>query len=559
MHAPAGRLVFITFVLSLAAPATARFLPQQLKESKEPSGTVAGRVTIGGKPAANLTVMLTLYESYSNEQPVSKGSTDEDGRFRLTRVPAGRYYVRPFAPAFTYETEDTSRRSEKSVTLSDGEAVDGINIALKRGGVITGRVTDASGRPLVEEQVRLQFTDDHNRAHPFYQSNFFALRTDDRGVYRLYGLPAGRYLVSAGLEQNNGMVRMGFGNRYYPRTFHPGVTDESKATAVELAQGGEATGVDIVVGRVEKTYTATGRIIDADTGKPLADIGYGYGPLRPDEKMMGARGWGYRSNAKGEIRLDGLFPGRYAVFATTGEGSEYYNEPTMFEITDADVSGVEMKLRRGSAISGTVVIEGTSNQDILTRLQALNLYVSILTQEVNHSGGSNVKINPDGSFTISGLWAGKAQFHLDNWGWGPNRKFSLLRVELDGQEQREGIEIRTGENISGVKVIIAYSTGIIRGQVKIEGMDYPEDAHLSIQARRVGEAGPDRLYTEADARGRFVLEGVASGEYELAAEGFIGRATNSQVRLKRTVQVVTVANGAEVEVTLTLKPDSKDR
>ena len=555
MPALSRTMVFIALMLSIAALSTARPLPQQSREAKEPTGTIAGRITIGGKPAPNVMVMLMLYESFSNEQSTAKASTDEEGRFRLTRIPAGRYYLLPFAPAFASDAEDPSTGPEKIITLSDGETVEGINMALKRGGVITGRITDASGRPVVEEQVGLQIMDDRNQKRPYYPSNSFSLQTDDRGVYRLYGLAAGRYLVSVGFQPERGMMKMGFGSRYYPLTFHPGVTDESKATVVELPQGGEVTGVDIILSRIEKSYTATGRVIDADTGKPIADLGIGYGPLRPDQRL-GARGWGYRSNLKGEVRLEGLFPGRYAAFVSTEEGNEYYNEPTTFEIVDADISGVEMKVRRGSSISGTVMVEGASQQDVPAKLSGLSMYLAILTQEVNHAGGTMLRISPDGSFRVSGLWPGKAMFRLDNW--GPNKGLSLLRVERDGVEQREGIELSAGEQISGVKVILSQSTGVIRGQIKIEGMNYPDDARMNVNIRSAGEPKPDNIYTLVDSRGHFTVEGVAPGEYEITADGSIGNSPTSQVRLKKATQVVTVTNGAEAEVTLVLKTDAKN-
>jgi hypothetical protein len=87
-------------------------------------------------------------------------------------------------------------------------------------------------------------------------------------------------------------------------------------------------------------------------------------------------------------------------------------------------------------------------------------------------------------------------------------------------------------------------------------MDYPEDAHIQVQVRRAGETRPEDLYAQIDARGRFVLEGVAPGDYEITASGSFGRSPNSQTPLKRAIQVVTVANGAEAEVTLVLKKEN---
>ena len=84
----------------------------------------------------------------------------------------------------------------KAIDLADGENVENQEIALKRGAVITGRVTDASGKPLVEQRVELTRLDERGqpaRGAPGFSP--YANLTDDRGIYRIYGLQAGRYLV----------------------------------------------------------------------------------------------------------------------------------------------------------------------------------------------------------------------------------------------------------------------------------------------------------------------------------------------------------------------------
>ena len=67
--------------------------------------------------------------------------------------------------------------------------------------------------------------------NPMYQ-------TDDRGVYRIYGLPAGQYLVSAGEDRSGGGLSFGRGEKvFFPRTFYPGTTEKSEAKPVELGEG----------------------------------------------------------------------------------------------------------------------------------------------------------------------------------------------------------------------------------------------------------------------------------------------------------------------------------
>ena len=530
----------------------------QQQRPGNPTGSISGRVTIGGKPAPNITVMFMPSEGYQRlDRATAKTTTDREGQFQLTRIPAGRYQIAAFAPAYFSETGGQVTWGGKNITLADGESVEEINIELKRGGVITGRITDANGRPLVQQFVTLAKVEEKGRTESFYSGNYRMMQTDDRGIYRIYGIPPGRYLVSVGVPINKGHVRMGNGNIYYPITFHPGVADESKATTIDVTPGSEATGVDIVTGRVEKAYTISGRVVDVSTGKPVANQVCGYGHVARYDNYITSMASGPQSDDKGEFRIEGIVPGKYVALAIITEGSEFYAAPAPFEITNEDVGGIEIKVHRGASISGTVVIEGLGDQEAASKLSELNLMASVPTELriFRHSG---TKVNSDGSFRITGVQSGKARIAIN---YPQPKGVSILRVERDAVEQREGIEVAAGESVSGVKVVMGYGAGIIRGQVKVEGGDMPTFLQIVAISRRAGEGSPSiQNYAQADARGRFVFEGLAPGEYELhLMGGSFDLPGGTPLRMKVEKQTVVVTNGAETEITLVLEPANKNK
>jgi len=535
---------------------------------KEPSGSITGQVTVGGRPAARVTVMLTPSDRSPLQQQMSiRATTDEEGRFTLKSVPAGSYTVSPNTPALVVGSDTSFAQPGKTVTLGDGEEVDGIDFSLVKGGVITGRVTNAEGRPLIEQRISLIRVDERGQRMPTPFFNPFMFSTDDRGVYRIYGILQGRYKVSAGDALDSGMVRIGFGGGSYPQTFHPDVTEESRAPAVEVSAGSEAAGIDIKLGRVTRTYVAIGRIVDADTGKPLANLQVGHGPVNRDQRLIGGFGWsGNRTNNNGEFRIEGLSPGRYAAFAVSTEQVDFYSEAVIFEINDSDASAIEIKTRRGSSISGTVIIEGSDDPDVLARLPKLELRASVQTEELTPPSTAPVRVNPDGSFLISGLRPGKARIFLGGIGYDAVRAFSLLRVERDGTALRDGVAVAAGENVSGVRVVIGYGTCVVRGQLRIQGGDLAPNARLMISARSLNSDGM-RRGTLADARGRFSLEGLLPGEYEITVSAMSVTPSAAGVPpppgaiSNRTLakQNVTVANGVETEVTLVIDLGARDK
>src|SRR5215470_2325002 len=225
-------------------------LQAQTAETKIGTATVSGRVTLKGESARGVVVVLQSEDAVrsGDRSPGLRMRSDENGRFRFNGVKAGRYTLTAIAPGFVTPSENTFGSRAKAITISDGENVENQEIALKRGAVITGRVTDASGKPLVEQQVGLTGIDERGqptRGVPGVGP--YTYSTDDRGIYRIYGLAAGRYLVSAGFAQREGSITMTVNRTYYQLTYHPDTTEQSKARVVEVNEGFEATGIDIKV------------------------------------------------------------------------------------------------------------------------------------------------------------------------------------------------------------------------------------------------------------------------------------------------------------------------
>lgn len=518
---------------------------------KQSTGVITGRVTYGEKAAANVGVVLLPAERTMRRGALMKVTTDYEGRYRMANVPAGRFNVLAIAPAYVGQNEGAFGEQGKAVTIAEGETVEKIDFSLVKGGVITGRVTTGDGVPVIGERVHLYQVDQRGQRseRSYSESNPFMFETDDRGIYRLYGLMPGRYTISIGDAAEEGSVRFGYGGRgYYTRTFHPGVTEEAKATVIEIAEGSEATNVDITLGGKSKSFTASGRVVD-ENGKPVVGARIGNGAVTKEANGIGEFGWGTLSDSNGAFRIDGLLPGRYAAFVWN-EGGELdgYSDAVQFEINEGNVSGLELKLHRGASISGVAVIEGTTDRAALAKLSQLSLGASGEADGLAPPVYANVKIAPDGSFRITGLRPGKLRMYLATY--PPLPGFSLARIEREGVAQRE-IEVTAGAQVTGVRVVIEYGTGSVRGLVKIENGPLPEGMRMYVTARRRGDTtGPQRYGAQVDSRGRFLLEGMSSGEYELTLQTFSPDVP--QPRIVPNKQTVTVTNGVESETTFTL-------
>lgn len=151
--------------------------------------------------------------------------------------------------------------------------------------------------------------------------------------------------------------------RAYQQTFYPDTTNPAKATVVEVTEGGEASQIDNTVGRALQSFSASGQIVDGETGKPVTGRRWALARLT-DNRDTNFYPTNYPSNNQGEFKIEGLLPGRYAVFVQPDQDVPAYSEPVQFEVLDKDLDGLIIKTLPGATLSGRVVIEGTFTLDL---------------------------------------------------------------------------------------------------------------------------------------------------------------------------------------------------
>ena len=487
---------------------------------KAPTASISGRVTIDGKGVADVTVAATTTNSPLDNRTVAKAMTDDDGKYQLTGLAAGQFTIMPLAKAFVVGTNGPYKAPGQSITVAEGETITKIDFALVRGGVITGRITDTDGRPVIGERVNVVNQDAPDTGRPATVFDGPRNRTDDRGIYRIYGLSPGHYRVSIGqVAGGSNMAIMGMGGSQYTKTFYPNVAEEAKATIIEINEGAEVSNIDIIAGKSGRGFSVSGRVVEADSGQPVANVYVVHASLDEATKQLGGMNFtGSQTDANGKFRLDNIQPGHYAAYMLgTGEGTTSYSDQTPFDVSDGDVSGVEIKVHRGATISGVAVVENNFDPAVASLLPTVSLFAFSSTK-----GGvpsySRSQINSDGRFSFAGLAPGKVQINVVGFP-APPKGLTLIRTEVDGIEQQEGIEVKAGANITGVRLVFAYGTGSIRGEVRAQGGTLPADLSLRVLIRPA-TGGSRQLSAAVDARGHFAVENVPPGTYEISLVSF---------------------------------------
>ncbi len=516
---------------------SALIVRSQTSEASKSGGVVAGKVTIKGKPAPDIVVTLHLPERPMTVERILTARTDQEGNYLISQVPPGTYSVSPAAPAYVINAKNKGMTAQTAV-VTGNEIIDGINFDLVRGGVITGKVTDTDGQPVIELPVTI-YDSASESGEPFSMGNR-NFRTDDRGVYRLFGLPAGRYKLAVGYGEIG--YNPTLGRNSYKQTFYPDPSDPSKPGVIEVSEGSEASDIDIKI-RSVKTYSVSGRVIDGETGKPLEQIRLAIqsNPQRPRGYYLPPA----LSNRAGEFTLEGLAPGRYGIFIAPN--GVHQSDILQIVISDHDIKDLVIKTSNsGASVSGVVVLENTDDKSLWARLLQLRVFGYVQKSEPSNRTLPSSTLGPDGSFTLHWIEPGALYISL-----GGNlylsKGFIVARLETDGNPPGPNIEIKGSERITGVRVVVAYGTATIHGVVKLASGPLPEGTQVYV---RIIKDGITFRSPRVDRRGNFIVEGIPPGLYNFDLNLFNPDSTKRFRPYNR--QQVNVLDGIVNEVTLVI-------
>ena len=522
-------VAYILLLLSAAVCAQS-----QSAVDKTQNSSISGKVTFKGKGISGIAVGLQMRESMRSETTRLRAVTDDEGKYRLANVPPGSYDV--IVSALLYVGTTT----RQSLIVGKNEAIENIDFALTRGGVITGKVTDSEGRPLIEEEVHIVGANADS-------SNFSqSIRTDDRGIYRAFAIRPGKYTVSAGKEEYNSFGGV-WDRAGYQRAFYSDGSDATKPTTIEVTEGSETTNIDITLTRSMVKYSAYGRVVDGETGQPMPNVRYG-AQMFVNENNSYTSSYGVVTNKEGEFRLDNLSPGKYAVYVEPPGDADWGAAAARFEVIDQDVEDLVVKTYKGGSASGMIVFEGGDIKSIQPSVAKAQIYAQVSSRPGRRSNSATV--NPDGSFQIRGLGEGLLQL----WISLPER-VQMVRIERDGVVYSKGVPIKEQEHITGLRIVLNRADGTIRGVVRLVTGEPPAGAQYFVSLRRLGEDNANSSYqgVQVDARGQFMASGLLPGTYEVNAAIAVGEVN---IKTPRATQQIVVSNGAVTNVEITVQPQT---
>jgi hypothetical protein len=451
--------------------------------------------------------------------------TDAQGRFEIKELPAGRYSMSASKGGFVSLQYGQRRPSESGtpIELADAQTLDKLILALPRGSVLGGRITDEFGEPVANANVvamRYAYQGGARRLMPAPGGNSRDT-TDDQGHFRLFGLPPGDYYISAMLRTFGPEVSdpSDTDPSGYAPTYYPGTPNMAEATRVPLAVSQE--NVNISFGLIAtRLVRLSGQVISSD-GTPAVNgmimLLPSGGGGRGGAMMMGANGG--RLDQTGGFRIPNVAPGRYQIQARVGgggpRGGGLGGEMAKMDLTvgPEDVSGIMLITAPGAIATGTVVSDTGDPFDF--KPSQLQISTRVADGDAQSFGpGGIARVADDWSFEIRNLI--DPVFIRANGGQG----WMVKSVTLNSDDVTDvPVEFAPGQTSAGLQIMLTKKIGSLSGALTdtfgkpvtdATIVIFPYDEKLwTYQSRFIKAARPDK-------DGKFRVGAMAANDGYLA-------------------------------------------
>lgn len=542
-----------------------------------PKSTVRGRVIYadsGGAVRRASLLMLPAkgFTSGGGSGRENAGLTNERGEFEIKNVAEGRYYVSvnapgvvtPFSSLSSFERIEAAQNNPELADIAKDfqeVVVNGITdvdvtVAARRGAAISGRVAYADGDSAIGVRVEILRKKDnrYSAVMPNITEIFGAmfggavggLKTDDRGVFRIAGLPAGEYTVrvvenvSHNSEKGRGrddelMMLTGFNQSSMVSTYFPNTNDIAKAESVKVELGQEQV-ADITI-PAQMLLAISGIAVNKATRQPLKEARVS---IKNEDNINSLFGnlpeFGTKSvtDEQGRWSFKDLPAGKYTVTVQppVSYGPDDIRNPQKnrlpklaqaqqeIVVGEKDLTDLIVELSYGAAISGTISFD---DQQLLP--QTINVTATEENGKFSETTFVYGQYADDGKplakktadFKIEGIPGGKIFLSLRGVRYNEpqDSQFYVKSIVLNGKDINSApLDAKDGEELKNVQIILSKDVGKLKGKVAQADKTPVAGAKISfvpVEKNKWGNAAAT-LFAATDGDGAFEIT-AAPGEY----------------------------------------------
>lgn len=446
-------------------------------------GSINGSVfDTKGNPVPGAEVFVHNFQSLQFE----KGTlTDQNGVYTIFDLAAGDYIVGVDAFGTNLINEfynnATTMESATPVTVVDQATTFNIDFVLDSGGSISGLVLDSNGTPVIGMDVSVEDFETDS----FVKGGI----TDSSGLYKIAGVPVGRYRVHVEV----------FGTSFISE-YYDNATDFESSLPVTVFSDQETANIDFVL---DLGGSISGRV-SGPSGQPIFNIFVSAQDISTDSFVAGEV-----TDINGNYKISGVPTGSYRVRTDAGEAGfvdEYFDDVTNFESAQPvnvaagnDTPGIDFVLNSGGSISGFV--RDANNQPVAG--------VGIVVDDFNTGAfAAFAETDFNGNYIVNGVTTGSYLVRTEaDFGGFINEYFdntsnfelaTPVKVEVGLVTPNINFVLTTGGSISGVVL---------------------DDLNRPISGVEVAAENFDEFFFvnsgQSDVNGRYTISGLPTGSYRV--------------------------------------------
>jgi protocatechuate 3,4-dioxygenase beta subunit len=473
--------------------------------------------------------------------------TDASGAFAFNDLSPGHYQL-----IVTNQNYPQARMGgvHKIVQLTAVDSAATVTMELIPGAAVTGHVVDEDGDPLTNCNIQPHAAKDFNQGIAMMHNSV----ARDDGSYRIYGIPPGKYTITAQCTDAVFQPRpLSEGpdpppSAAYPMQFYPAASDIQSAQIVDLLPGTEKSGVDFQIRPVPVTHIHGTLVAGSADWRGRDNLQIQLAPFDPRALRSMFAGGAQIDPKDGTFEFRQVFPGSYRVVVYSQDFSARPGPPDASNrvgaIARVDVANkpieLSLQLHRAVDISGTVEIERSNNA--AEPLTSGQINIQLTSENQFGPGPTPTQVNDDGTFTIKSVSPGEWRIRLN----GPAAFAKSVRLGAD-DVTNQPLDLTSG-SAGPLHIVVSNNTATVRGTAPAGRMLFA--ARIDDDDFNFGwQQG-----TQVDPSGQFVMPGLAPGKYRIVA-GEIGGPMPEEGG-----QEVIVAEGETATIDIkpdAIKPDAK--
>jgi protocatechuate 3,4-dioxygenase beta subunit len=517
----------------------------------------------------------TVIPNSPNPADAFYATTGNDGAFRFAALKPGKYRLLAAHPDGIYYPAEYGQRNPRGPGYDfslDSALSMKVRIEMAPMASVSGLVTGADGKPAAHVHVMAAEIAYQNGIRVLNQIQ--GVESDERGNYRLFWLPPGKYYIGAfpegirrrqitvpfgppaAVESMNQFISQAFIHYrtgsdgeilrdVYDIVYSPGQTSPDAANVIDLRLGSNVNGIDISLAPGRKRAVRIRGVVLDSNGQPVKNASVQAVPQVTGPVTISPTA---TADSNGAFEIDGVMQGKYLVTTEFMINNAIQTAVQYLTVEASDIANVNLVATAGLRLSGHITIDGADTDAYRVLLSSENIVTT------SHSSG-NV---PGSVFSIPGIMPGNYRINVAPISGREEPALFVKSIRFDGVESVNGV-LQIGNSSSGqLDILLGRNGAIAEGRV-LDNQRQPS-ANVMVVLVPADSKRPDLFKTATtDVAGHFQIQGVAPGSYLAFAWTWLPNGIWRYPEFYRTIEGrgtrITISEGASNSIDLTLLPE----